>query len=108
MPPIEEIPQNSNANISTFETNSIEGLNSMRIMAIQHQQYHVMIKLNIQGKFFKLKALIDSRSDFNILNKDSIPSCYWLKNNNATIGLGNQTMEMEYEVEKVKLCFGPY
>jgi hypothetical protein len=55
-----------------------------------------------------LKALIDSGSDFNILNKDSIPSCYWLKNNNATIGLGNQTLKMEYEVERVKLCFGPY
>jgi hypothetical protein len=36
MPPLEEIPQNANTSISTFETNSIECLNSMRIMAIQH------------------------------------------------------------------------
>jgi hypothetical protein len=86
---LEEIPQNENVNISTFETNSIEGLNSMRIMAIQHQQYHVMINMNIQGQIFKLKASIDSGSYFNILNKDSIPSYYWLKYNNATIGLGN-------------------
>ena len=67
-----------------------------------------MINMSIQGQIFKLKSLIDLGSDFSILNKYSIPSCYWLKNNNATIGLGNQTLKMEYEVERAKLCFGPY
>jgi hypothetical protein len=80
----------------------------MRIIAIQHQHYYVMIKMNFQGQIFKLKELIDSGSYFNILNKDYIPSCYWLENSNASIVVGKQTLNMEYEFERVKLCFGPY
>jgi len=43
---------------------------------LQHQQYHVLIQLRIQDLNIKLKTLIDTGSDLNLLNKHVIPVAY--------------------------------
>jgi hypothetical protein len=107
-PPLEDVPTEEHPNINLFETTDIEGINAMRIMAIQHQKYHVLIKIKIQDQVFKLKSLIDSGSDLNILHKDIIPSIYWNKTDHSVIGLGNKSIQMNYEIPKATMCFRDY
>lgn len=38
-------------------------------MAVQHQQYHVMLTFKIQGEVFILKTLLDTWADINVLKK---------------------------------------
>lgn len=46
---------------------------------LKHQQYHILSSLRIQGLNFKLKTLLDTGSDLNLLNKHVIPVAYWEK-----------------------------
>ena len=57
----------------------LEELNDMRVLTIQHQKHLVLINLKIQGQMFKLKAIIDSGADVNMLHKDTMPTKYWRK-----------------------------
>jgi len=66
-----------NPNVEIYEDDDLFGLNSMRILAIKHQKFHVMINLIIQGQQFFLKTLIDSGSNINVLNKKEIVARYW-------------------------------
>jgi hypothetical protein len=77
-------------------------------MAIQHQKYHVLIRLKIQDHVFKLKSLIDSRFYLNILHKYIIPSVYWNKTDHSVIGLVNKSIQMNYENPKETMCFKDY
>lgn len=48
-----------NPNVEIYEANDLSRLNSMRVVTIQNQQFHVMINLVIQGgKFFLKHQLI--------------------------------------------------
>ena len=94
-----------NTNISMFDTTGFEGLNSMKVLAIQHKKPLVIIHLKIKDKVFKLKAIIDSRAYVNMLHKDFIPTKYWRKTSHAITGVGNTLISLGYEVPKATLCF---
>lgn len=47
-----------NPNVEIYQVDDLSRLNSMRILAIKHQQFHVMINLVIQGQQILLKTLI--------------------------------------------------
>jgi len=42
------------------------------------------------------------------LHKDIIPSIYWNKTNHSVIGLGNKSIQMNYEIPKATMCFRDY
>lgn len=77
-------------------------------MEIQNKKYHVHIKLKFQDQGFKLKDLIDFGSDLNIHQKDVIPLIYWNKTYHSIIGLGNKSIQMNYEILEATLCFKNY
>ena len=51
----------------------------MKVLAIEHKKPLVPIHLKIQDRIFKLKAMIDSGADVNMLYKDLISAKYWRK-----------------------------
>jgi hypothetical protein len=53
-------------------------------LQVQHQQYHVLIELKIQDLHFRLKTLIDTGSDLNLLNKHVISVSLWEKNTSCS------------------------
>jgi hypothetical protein len=75
---------------------------------LKHQQYHVMVDLQIQDLNFRLKTLIDTGSDLNLLNKHVIPVAYWEKTELQVSGLGNILTNISFFVPKATLCFGSY
>jgi hypothetical protein len=50
--------------------------NKKQTLQIEHQKFHILIDLKIQGMPFRLKTLIDTGSDLNMLHKDIIPVSY--------------------------------
>jgi hypothetical protein len=56
--------------------------------------------LEINGEIFKLNALLDTRSDMNLVNKILIPAKYWIPSNYFSIGLGNVNTNMYYDIPK--------
>ena len=94
-----------NTNIIMFDTMGFEGLNSMKVLAIQHQKPLVTIHLKVQDRVFKLKSIIELGADVNMLHKDFIPTKYWRKTSHAITGVGNTLISLGYEVPKTTLCF---
>lgn len=75
---------------------------------LKHQQYHILIHLRIQDLNFRLKTLLDTGSDLNLLNKHVIPVAYWEKTNLIVSGLGNILTKISYCIPKSTLCFNSY
>lgn len=75
---------------------------------LQYQQFHVLIDLRIQDLNFRLKTLIDTGSDLNLLHKQVIPMAYWEKTDLKVAGLGNVLTDISYFVPKATLCFNTY
>ena len=94
-----------NTNICMFDTTGFEGLNSMKVLVIQHLKPLVIIRLKIQDKDFKLNFIIDSGEVVNMLHKDFIPTKYWRKTSHAITVVGNTLISLAYEVSKATLCF---
>lgn len=62
----------------------------------KHQQYHILANIRIQDLNFRLKTLIDTGSDLNILNQHVIPVAYWEKAELTVAGLGNVLTNISY------------
>ena len=77
----------------------------MKVLAIEHHKPLVLIHLKIQDRVFKLKAMIDSSADVNMLYKDLILAKYWRKTSHTIIGVGNTQVSLGYEIPKATLCF---
>jgi hypothetical protein len=69
-----------------------------------HQPYHVSLTFRIQDLHFKLKTLLDTGSDLNLLNKNVIPVAYWQKTSLNVSGLGNVLTNISHCVPKATLC----
>jgi hypothetical protein len=74
----------------------------------KHQQYHILLKLKIQDLHFKLKTLIDTGSDLNLLNKTVIPVAYWEKTDLKVSGLGNIPTTISYCIPKTIIQFNSH
>jgi len=61
--------------------------------------------LKIQGMPFRLKTLLDTGSDLNLLNKEIIPIQFWQKIETSVVGLGNIPTEISFQVPEASLCF---
>lgn len=72
---------------------------------LQHQPYHILIELRIQDLHFRLKTLIDTGSDLNLLNKNVIPVSLWDKTKLTVTGLGNILNDISFFIPKATLCF---
>jgi hypothetical protein len=79
-----------------------------QILQVEHKKYHVLIELKIQGIPFKLKALIDTGSDLNMLHKDIILVSLWKKAQALVVGLGNIPNKISFQIPEVVLCFQDY
>jgi len=64
-----------------------------------------LIELKIQDLHFKLKTLIDTGSDLNMLNKHVIPVSLWEKTQAMVVGLGNIPNDISFQVLEAVLCF---
>ena len=62
----------------------------------------------IKGKRFRLKTLLDTGSDLNLLNKEIILVQFWHKTQQSAISLGNQPSQLLYEIPEATLCFQHY
>jgi hypothetical protein len=82
-----------------------EGKNEDNILSVYHQKFHVLLNIKIQDKLFRLKTLLDTGSDLNLLNKDIIPVQFWHKTKISAVGLGNIPTEISYEIPEATLCF---
>jgi hypothetical protein len=76
-----------------------------QILSIEHQKFHVLLDIMIKGKQFRLKTLLDTGYDLNLLNKEIILVQFWQKTHQSAIGLGNQPTQLLYEIPKETLCF---
>lgn len=74
----------------------------------KHQQYHILLHLRIQDLHFKLKTLIDTCSDLNLINQTVIPVAYWEKADLLVSGLGNVPTSISYCVPKVTIHFNSH
>jgi len=72
---------------------------------LQHQQYHVLTELKIQDLHFRLKTLIDTGSDLNMLNKHVIPVSLWEKIELTVTGLGIVLNTISFYIPEATLCF---
>lgn len=70
------LKNNTNVEIYEVKTHDFLGLSNMKIMAVQHQPYHGMLKFKIQGEVFILNTLLNMGANLNVLNKNSIPAKY--------------------------------
>lgn len=61
-----------------------------RVLPILHQKFHVVLDIKIKGTVFKLKTLMDTGSNLNLLDKDIIPTKFWQKTQMSAVGLGNK------------------
>jgi hypothetical protein len=77
-------------------------------LQIEHQKFHILIDLKIQGMPFRLKTLIDTWSDLNMLHKDIIPVSLWQKNQALVVGLGNIPNDISFQIPEVVLFFQDY
>ena len=66
------------------------------------------IKLEINSEIFCLNALLDTGSDMNLVHKDLIPHKYWFPSSYSAIGMGNVSIEMDFEIPKGILLFDEY
>jgi hypothetical protein len=97
--PIEQRPKTSA---------QLQGLSAMKILPIRFQKYQVKIKLEINSEIFCLNALLDTRSDMNLVHKDLIPHKYWFPSSYSAIGLVNVSTNMDFEIPKGILLFDEY
>jgi hypothetical protein len=77
-------------------------------LQVKHQKYHVLIELKIQDLHFRLKTLIDTGSDLNMLNKHVIPVSLWEKTQAMVVGLGNIPNDISFQIPEAILCFQDY
>jgi hypothetical protein len=80
----------------------------MQVLPISYQKYYVQIQLEICREIFTLIALIDTRSDINLLHKDKIPAKYWGPSFGNVTGLGNHDVSFKYEVPRGNILLGDY
>jgi predicted site-specific integrase-resolvase len=59
-----------------------------QILQVEHQKYHVLIDLKIQGIPFKLKTLIDTGSDLNMLHKGHYSCIFMAKDSSLSCWIG--------------------
>ena len=106
-PPLEDVPKEQETNLDTamHDSNHLQGLDSMRIVTIQYQKYHVEIIIEIEGEIFFLNALLDTGSDMNLLNQNRIPCKYWLPSKYYAVGLGNVSTDISFEIPKALIWF---
>jgi hypothetical protein len=90
------------------ETSGQEKGNQEQNLQIEHQKFHILIDLKIQGMPFKLKTLIDTGSDLNMLHKDIIPVSLWQKTQALVVGLGNIPNDISFQIPEAILCFQDY
>jgi hypothetical protein len=64
-----------------------------------------LIELKIQDLHFRLKTLIDTGSDLNMLNKHVIPVSLWEKTQATVTGLGNIPNNISFQIPEAVLCF---
>ena len=90
-------PKTDESNVEIFEgkKDPTIGFREMRILAIEYQQHHVLLKNCIKGQMFTLKTLIDSRADVNVFNTKVIPTKFWVKSTRQVVRLGNKTLHYE-------------
>ena len=63
------------------------------------------MELNIGDEKLRLKVVIDFGEYLNMLHKDFIPTKQWRRTTLSTTGLGNKSLEMDYEAPRATLCF---
>lgn len=68
-PPLEDVPTEERPKYAA----QLQGLTAMKILPIRFQKYQVKINLEINSESFCLNALLDTRSDMNLVHKDLIP-----------------------------------
>jgi hypothetical protein len=103
-PPLEDVP------MKTMPLNAaqLQGLNAMKILPVRFQKYHIQIKIEINYEVFCLKALLDTGSDMNLLDKDLIPHKYWFPSRFSAIGIGNISTNMDFEIPKGNILIDDY
>jgi hypothetical protein len=77
-------------------------------LPISFQKYYVNIHIAIGVHVFSLTALIDTGSDINILKKEKIPVHLWETSYGCVTGLGNNDLNLKYEVSKARILIGQY
>lgn len=72
---------------------------------IKHQSYLVLSIVKIQDLHFKLKTLLDTDSDLNLLNKNVISVSLWEKTDLTVTGLGNILNNISFYIPHATVCF---
>jgi hypothetical protein len=74
-------------------------------MQITTSTISCLIELKIQDLNFRLKTLIDTGSDLNLLNKHVIPVSLWEKTELTVTGLGNVLNNISFLFQKQLYAF---
>jgi hypothetical protein len=90
------------------EDNTVQSFSRMQVCPISFQKYYINVHISIGVHIFSLIALIDTGSDINILKKEKIPGYLWETSYGCVTGLGNNSLNLKYEVSKAAILMGNY